>query len=236
MPSRPFFVLIFSGLLLGLSYYFFAPLFETAPRLARLRTYLADPAAHPDWQLKAGERCGDAPFIIPSDGYLGFGYGDSWRPGHRHTGFDIFGPNGLGETPVIAAYPGYLTRLPDWKSTLIVRIPRDPLNPSRQIWAYYTHLADPHGNSYIRAEFPPGTREKFVDAGTLLGFQGNYSGDPGHPVGIHLHFSIVKDDGRGNFLNELKIENTLDPSPYLGLRANAQADWSEPIPCTQNEQ
>ena len=70
--------------------------------------------------------------------------------------------------------------------------------------------------SFIAAEFPPGTTEKFGNAGELLGYQGNYSGDPQNPVGVHLHFSITKDDGQGKYLNELKIQNTLDPSPYLG--------------------
>jgi len=42
----------------------------------------------------------------------------------------------------------------------------------------------------------------------------------------------VKDDGRGRFLNELKIENTLDPSPYLGLKGNVNDDWSEPVKCS----
>ncbi len=40
------------------------------------------------------------------------------------------------------------------------------------------------------------------------------------PVGVHLHFSIVKDNGQGKFLNELDAANTLDPSPYLGLPLN----------------
>jgi hypothetical protein len=35
-----------------------------------------------------------------------------------------------------------------------------------------------------------------------------------------LHFSVVKDDGSGNFLNELEIENTYDPSPYFNLPVN----------------
>src|SRR5690606_10798710 len=125
--------------------------------------------------------------------------------------------------PVVAAYAGYLTRLPDWKSTVIIRIPDDPLQPGRQIWTYYTHMADAHGNDYISPEFPPGTTERFVEAGTLLGYQGNYSGNPADPVGMHLHFSVVRDDGRGRFMNELLIENTLDPSPYLGVRGSEQA-------------
>ena len=231
MPARHFIFLILGGVVLGLAYYFLAPLVKTLPRMTRLRTYLADPAAHADWQINAGDRCGDAPFLLPTNGYLGFGYGDSFRPGHRHQGFDIFGPTRLGETPVIAAYPGYLTRLPDWKSAVIIRLPRDPLDAGRQIWTYYTHMADPKGNSFVSADFPPGTTEKYVEAGTLLGYQGNYSGDPANPVGMHLHFSIVQDDGAGHFKNELRIENTLDPSPYLGLKDSVDDDWSKPITC-----
>lgn len=232
MPRSPAPLLVLAGgLAIGLGFVWLRPTLATLPRLARLRQYLEDPAAHPGWQLKAGERCGAAPFLQPTDGYLGFGYGDSWRPGHRHTGFDIFGPQPLGRTPVVAAYPGYLTRLPDWKSTVIIRIPDDPLQPGRQIWAYYTHLAGPDGEPFISAAFPPGVVEKPVEAGTFLGYQGNFSGEPGNPVGVHLHFSLVKDDGAGRFLNELQIENTLDPSPYLGLRAGVYDDWSRPIVC-----
>ena len=102
-----------------------------------------------------------------------------------------------------------------------MRIPSDPLKPGRQIWTYYTHMATKEGLSYISDEFPPGTYEKLIEAGTLLGYQGNYSGDPNNPTGVHLHFSIVKDDGQGGFRNELEIDNTYDPSQYLGLRVNA---------------
>jgi hypothetical protein len=133
---------------------------------------------------------------------------------------------------VIAAYPGYLTRMPDWKSTVIVSVPEDPLRPGRQIWAYYTHMADPQGNSFVSPDFPPGSEEVFVEAGTLLGYQGNYSGDPFNPVGVHLHFSIVLDDGQGKFRNELEIGNTLDPSPYLGLPLNASQNRGEVPVCT----
>jgi len=192
-----------------------------AERLLTFRAWMRDPSAHPEWKLTAGSRCGGAHFIFPTDGLVGFLWDDSFRPGHRHQGLDIFGGQGIGVTPVISAYPGYLTRLPEWKSSVIVRVPSDPLNPGRQIWLYYTHMADKSGASYISDEFPPGTFEKPVEAGTFLGTQGNYSGDPNNPTGIHLHFSIVKDDGGGNFLNELEIRNTLDPSPYLGLAVNA---------------
>jgi hypothetical protein len=196
-------------------------------RAPRVMAWLRDPNAHAEWAVVAGLRCGTAPFILPTDGFIGFLWGDSFRPGHQHQGLDIFGGGGLNETAVIAAFPGYLTRLPEWKASLIIRIPEDPLQPGRQIWTYYTHMADAAGASYISPQFPAGTQEVFVEAGTVLGRQGNYSGDPDNPVGIHLHFSIVLDDGQGYFRNELAIGNTLDPSPYLGLRVNANQDPAE---------
>jgi hypothetical protein len=202
-------------------YYLYRLYRPTSERLFTFRAWMNNPAAHPEWRLAAGSRCGEAPFIFPTNGMVGFLWDDSFRPGHRHQGLDIFGGEGVGVTPVIATYPGYLTRLPEWKSSVIVRIPSDPLQPSRQIWTYYTHMATPEGTSFISDEFPPGTYEKFIEAGTFLGYQGNYSGDPNNPTGVHLHFSIVKDDGQGSFRNELEIRNTLDPSPYLGLRVNA---------------
>jgi hypothetical protein len=194
--------------------------------------FLADPASHADWKVAAGSRCGDAPFLFPTDGMVGFLWDDSFRIGHRHQGIDIFAGTEVGVTPVIAAYDGYLTRLADWKSSVIMRVPSDPLAPGRQIWLYYTHMADRDGTSYIVADFPPGTSEVFVPAGTLLGYQGDYSGDPDNPTGIHLHFSIVRDDGNGNFLNELAIKNTYDPSPYFGFELNAKDSNGEVTLCS----
>jgi hypothetical protein len=169
----------------------------------------------------AATQCDSAPFIFPTDGLIGFIWDDSFRPGHRHQGIDIFSGTEAGVTAVVAAYPGYLTREADWKSTVIIRVPQDPLQPGRQIWVYYTHMADIQGNSFISSQFPAGTKEVYVEAGTLLGYQGNYSGDPANPVGVHLHISIVKDDGFGKYKNELEIKNTYDPSPYFGLLLNA---------------
>lgn len=201
--------------------YFLLRSAQSLRRSMNVREWIRNPQAHPDWAVKAGTRCGDAPFLLPTDGFIGFLWDDSFRPDHRHQGIDIFGGAPPGQTPVIAAYDGYLTRLPEWKSSLILRVPNDPLHTGRQIWLYYTHLADADGSSFIASAFPPGTTEVFVQAGTLLGYQGNYSGDPGQPVGVHLHFSIVLDDGSGRFRNELNIRNTLDPSPYLGMALNA---------------
>lgn len=190
-------------------------------RAVQVFAWMRDPASRPDLVIAAGSRCGNAPFIFPTTGVVGFLWDDSFQRGHRHQGIDIFAGTDTNVTPVLAAYPGYLTRLPDWKSTVIVRVPSDPLHPGRQIWVYYTHMADPNGNSFVSPEFPPGTYEKQIEAGTLLGRQGDYSGDPNNPVGVHLHVSIVKDD-HNQFMNELDINNTYDPSPYFGLALNAQ--------------
>lgn len=196
-------------------------------RTRHVLSWLRNPGAYTEWNVQAGERCGDAPFLMPTSGFIGFLWDDSFRLGHHHQGIDIFGGDALNVTPVVAAYPGYLTRLPDWKSTVIVRIPEDPLHPGRQIWTYYTHMADQKGTSFISQQYPPGTYEEYIEAGTLLGYQGNYSGDPGNPVGVHLHFSIVRDDGSGEFMNELEIKNTLDPSPYLGMPLDAKQNQGE---------
>jgi murein DD-endopeptidase MepM/ murein hydrolase activator NlpD len=204
-------------------------------RNSRVMQWLRNPQANPQWVVPARERCGDAPFIIPTSGFIGFLWDDSFRIGHRHQGIDIFGGEEAGITPVYAASRGYLTRLPEWKSSLIIRIPQDPLYPGRQIYTYYTHLADADGSSFISADFPAGTVEEWVEAGTMLGYQGNYSGDPDQPTGVHLHFSIVLDDGQGKFRNELEIKNTLDPSPYFGLALNAVENLDDIVVCPSGQ-
>lgn len=181
------------------------------------------------------ETCPGAPFILPADGYIGLLYGDPRGPyssTHRHQGIDIFSPGGPGETPVYAAYDGYLTREADWRSSLIIRVPDDPLHPGRQIWLYYTHMAAESGDEdFIDDAFPPGTYEVFVEQGTLLGYTGNYSGNALRSVWVHLHFSIVLDDGAGGYLNELEFNNTLDPSRYLGMPVNANCAPAGQITC-----
>ena len=209
-------------------YFFMRP---TSKRTAQVLAWLQDLASRPELMMEPGARCGDAPFIFPTRGMIGFIWDDYFN-NHRHQGIDIFGGTDVGITPVSVAYPGYLTRRADWKSTVIVRVPDDPLHPGRQIWVYYTHMADPNGNSFISSEFPAGIQEKYVEAGTLLGYQGDYSGDPNNPTGVHLHISIVKDDSLGQFKNELDIGNTYDPSPYFGLALNANEN-PDTIPVCQ---
>ncbi len=190
-------------------------------RNALVGDYLRDPGAHPDWMTRANSRCEGSPFAFPTDGFVGYLWGDAMPSQTRHQGIDVFGNLPLGQTPVFSASDGFLTRLADWMSAVIVRVPDDPLVRGRTIWIYYAHMADPEGRSFIDAEFPPGTMEKPVKMGQKLGYQGNYSGDPASPTGVHLHLSIVLGDGRGGFRNEIDIANTLDPSPYFGMDLNA---------------
>jgi peptidoglycan LD-endopeptidase LytH len=212
-------------------YVLYRSFFSISQRARKVFEFLRNPQTHQGLVIPALTRCADAPFVLPTTGLIGFLWDDSFRPGHRHQGIDIFSGTRVGETPVYAAFEGYLTRLPDWKSSVIIRIPSDPLHPDRQIWTYYTHMADKSGVSLILGDFPAGINEVYIETGTLLGYQGNYSGTPDNPTGVHLHFSIVKDDGQGKFLNELEIDNTLDPSPYFGMPLNGKDNLGQIPDC-----
>lgn len=195
--------------------------------------WLTAPQQHPDYVTQAKTRCGGAPFIVPSEGFIGLLWRDPAAPYNtfqRHTGMDIFGAGVAGTVPIYAVYDGYATRLADWRSTIIIRHD-DPLQPGRTIWTYYTHMANRDGTQdYIADDFPPGTTNRFVEQGTLLGYQGTYS--PGQQVAMHLHFSIVMSGPNGSFLNEAVLENTLDPSPYFGLPLNINTAQL-PVQCAQ---
>jgi murein DD-endopeptidase MepM/ murein hydrolase activator NlpD len=198
------------------------------PRNRTFYQWFSDPNARPEMVTLQAEPCPGAPFVLPAQGFIGLLYGDPRGPYslvRPHQGIDIFGDGELGTLPVVAAYDGYLTREAEWVSALIIRHPEDPLDPSRQIWTYYTHMADRDGNTFIHEAFPPGTREVFVERGTLLGHMGNYSGNAGNPTGHHAHFSIDT--------NELEFSNTLDPSPYLGMTVNYNSNPSVPIGCDE---
>lgn len=205
-----------------------------AAQIARWLRLVGDPRSQAFWQWAQGDEaaqaelitvqrdaCPGAPFILPTDGFIGLLYGDPRGPysnASPHQGIDIFSQgNAAGIAPVYAAYDGYITRDSSWRSALIQRIPQDPLQSDRQIWLYYTHMADRDGNSFIVDAFPPGTTEQFVEQGTLLGYTGDYNGRSARTIWVHLHFSIVQDEGNGRYANELEFANTLDPSPYLGM-------------------
>jgi peptidoglycan LD-endopeptidase LytH len=207
-----------------------------SPTRSALNAWFNDPTSRPSLITRQTSPCPGAPFQLPSEGFIGLLYGDSaglYTPLNPHPGIDIFGDGEPGAVPVYAAHDGYLTRLPDWKSAVIIRIPNDPLNPSRQIWTYYTHMASQSGDaSYISKDFPPSTSEKFVKQGELLGYQGLYNGGAeARAIGMHLHFSVVLSDEAGSFRNEARYSNTLDPSPYFGMVVNAASSPSIPVRC-----
>src|SRR5690606_25053850 len=101
--------------------------YERNARTVEVINWFRDPTSRPELMMTIGTQCNGAPFIFPTNGLIGFIWDDSFRPGHRHSGLDIFAGTELGVTPVVAAYSGYLTRQEDWVSTVIIRVPKDPL-------------------------------------------------------------------------------------------------------------
>lgn len=197
-----------------------------------------DPARRAELKSAFDAPCPGYPFLVPSDGFIG---GLPWNAPYGpytilnpHPGIDIFGGGAPGTVPVRAAYDGWLTREADWVSTVIIRH-NDPLHPGETIWTYYTHMANGDGSQdFIDPAFPPGVVEVPVAQGQVIGYQGVYNGDRVAGYGddnLHLHFSIVKSDAEGRYLNEAIFSNTLDPTPYLGLRLNEADSPQWPMRC-----
>lgn len=196
--------------------------------------YLNNPQGNSHLETTAFTRCPNAPFIVPSEGFIGLLWRDTAAPYtalRRHTGIDIFGGRAEGTVPIVAVYDGWLTRLDDWQSTVIIRHD-DPLQAGRTIWTYYTHMASRNGaESFIHEDFPQGTYNMPISQGTIIGYQGAYS--PQFPVATHLHMSIVTSNPDGSFLNEAILENTVNPSPYFGIDLNADTSKTRPVQCLE---
>lgn len=198
-----------------------------------IRRWFNEPANRVALITTQQEPCPGAPFLLPSSGLIGLLWNDPAGPYsvlHRHSGIDIFGNGAAGTIPVYAAYAGYLTRLDNWVSAVIIQHD-DPLESGRVIWTYYAHMASQDGESYVDAAFPAGTRGKRVEQGTLLGYQGDYNGGSVRQIGTHLHFSVVLSEDNGTFKNETDAGNTLDPSPYLGMALHVDEMPERPIQC-----
>ena len=199
-----------------------------------IRRWLRNPSQSENLHSPALQRCGDAPFVLPSEGFIGLLWRDTAAPYNalnRHTGIDIFGRGQKGTVPVYAVYDGLLTRLDTWRSSIIIQH-TDPLQSDRKIWTYYTHMASTGGDSFIDEAFPAGTYAMPVEQGTLIGFQGAYN--PAFPIATHVHLSIVTSDLDGSFLNEAILGNTLDPSPYFGMDLNADTQLLRPVNCNSD--
>jgi peptidoglycan LD-endopeptidase LytH len=221
-------VLVVGG---GVAYYYWGRLQSGSNDY--ISRWFDDPSSHAGLTNFRASTCPDAPFMLPSDGLIGLLWDDPAAPYtlfNPHTGLDIFGEGEPGTVPVYAAYDGYLNRLPEWVSTVIIRHD-DPLQSGRIIWTYYTHMANRAGDeSFIVDQFPAGTTAMWIEQGTLLGYQGEYGGADA-PIGMHVHFSIVLSDDEGAFMNEARVSNTLDPSPYFEMPLNVADALTRPITC-----
>ena len=144
------------------------------------------------------------------------------------------GRGNAGEVPVYAVADGRLTRLPEWVGAVAI-LHDDPLHPGRHVWSYYGDMVGPAGTtSYIAADFPPGSEDVPVSAGTLLGYQSTWSGDPTQPAWLHLRFTVVGAEGVA-FPDEVTPENTVIPSPYLALLLRDEGAYTElqPLRCVE---
>lgn len=233
-------LILFSGLVLlilvvaaGLYLFDF---FSRSDSNTTIRQFLTQPDVQPTLETPALSQCDGAPFVLPSEGFIGLLWRDDaapYTPFRRHTGIDIFGSGREGTVPIYAVYDGFLSRLEDWQSTVIIRHD-DPLQAGRTIWTYYTHMAHSRSHvSFISEDYPPGTFNQPISQGTLIGYQGAFS--PQFPVAMHLHLSIVTSESDGSFRNEAILENTLNPSPYFGLDLNADTNQERPVQCIGRE-
>lgn len=206
------------------------------PSNSALDRWFSDSASRAELFSSFDAPCPGYPFLVPSSGLVGgLPYNATYGPYNifnPHSGIDIFGEGALGTVPIRAAYDGFLTREADWISAVIIRHD-DPLNPGQTIWTYYTHMANLSGTeSYILPEFPRGTYDAPVRQGDLIGYQGIYNGGMNaSTVAMHLHFSVVRSNDDGSYRNETNFENTLDPTPYLGLLLNNPDSSDFPLRC-----
>ncbi|OGO17746.1 MAG: hypothetical protein A2Z14_06700 [Chloroflexi bacterium RBG_16_48_8] len=94
-----FVVLVLIVFLMVAGYLLFREYARTGVHFVRLRQYWADPERYSQWGFRVGDRCGGAPFLIPTDGFVAFFWGDRYSSGKKHQGVDIFspeGPEGIG--------------------------------------------------------------------------------------------------------------------------------------------
>jgi len=157
-------------------------------------------------------QCPGALFVIPSDGTLGWPYLDpaGGEPGYSDVHTGI-DILGTTEDDVYAAYDGVVTH----KGNSYVTI----YHPSLDKDTYYSHL------SVISVHVGDP-----VSRGDPIGKKGSYGTDV-----AHLHFSVKKKDADERYLN-----NTFDPSPYLGANVNYEngarafertvSGWCNPTP------
>jgi hypothetical protein len=141
------------------------------------------------------EACRGAPWRLPTRGDLGMWW-STYQLGIMGEGYE-------NTVPVYAVADGLLTRRLDWDSGVAIQHD-DPVRPGEKVWSFYGDMADgEHGATFIVPDFPPGSEGVPVRAGQLLGYQGAWSGSPGRPLWVHLHFAVVPALEDGSFPTDL---------------------------------
>jgi hypothetical protein len=156
--------------------------------------------------------CPSAQWQMPTSG----GFGIQWS----ENGLNVFGWGNKNTVPVYAVADGVLTRPSAWEGAVAIQHD-DPLNPGDKVWTVYADMLSASGHeSYILDDFPPGSTEIPVNAGQLLGYQGEWSGRIYWPKSIHLRFAVVNEIPSSIMMKDDDFKNALDPTLYLGISLN----------------
>ena len=185
------------------------------------------------------DSCPEAAWRLPTKSDLGM-----WWITHQ-LGF--MGEGYENSVPVYAVADGLLLRRPDWNDAVAIQHD-DPVRQGEKAWTYYGGMASGWGEqSFVIADFPPGSVDVPVKAGQLLGYQGMWSGEQDAPIWVHLHFAVVPALEDGSFPDAIVSLNpegepdtaepqfAFDPSPYLnvgGIPFSKIATWS-PLRCLE---
>lgn len=145
---------------------------------------------------------GGAVWPLPASREVTSGYGARYMAGDRynnniHTGTD-FGGAGIAGTPVVAAWPGYVTNVH-------YPYPGQMYAPDAN-YVQITH-GDGVGTGYWHLQTITVAEGQFVAQGTVIGT----CGSTGFSTGPHLHFEVYNSNSpnRG-------IRDTIDPMSVLG--------------------
>jgi hypothetical protein len=83
-PAACFFLTLSLAIVLASAYLAWRWFTTPGNRTPLVLAWLSNPDDHPGWAVKAGQRCGQAPFLLPTDGFIGYLWADNLRAGHRH--------------------------------------------------------------------------------------------------------------------------------------------------------
>ena len=72
-------ILVFLFVLIAGIYYFVIRA-DTGSRSANVMEWIKHPLDHPDWSIRAKERCPEAVFSMPTSGFIGFLWDDFFAP------------------------------------------------------------------------------------------------------------------------------------------------------------